>query len=115
MLEAQATSAPVSATLPTTTSFPFTGSFLTVATSDSYRFEVDINTSDQNVVLIPGENFSKTLNVTCSATVATTISYSMAVLTGYTVPTWGTLDTSSGVFIGTAPASANGISYGFQV
>jgi hypothetical protein len=86
-----------------------TRGFVTQWSSSIYEDE-----TDDTMTLPAGTNITEDLNLTCTIGTAT-LSYTISQYDTYVIPSWISLDSSTGVLSGTAPTPASAKEYKFYV
>ena len=105
-------------TIASATTLPMTSpsySTMTVTYSQVSYIEVYYQTSDQSLSLIENNNLIVTPDLTCSPSGVTSIAYSLASYNGATVPSWISINSSSGQLTVTAPYVDSDTEYDFYI
>lgn len=113
--ESPATATPAAITASTASSYTFTAVNIVKDAANSYTDDTYFMTSDQNLTAYTNVAITDQPTVVCSTTGATTYTYTMSSLSGYTQPPWMSLDSSTGNISGTPPESSLGTTYGFTL
>ena len=103
------------ATTQTVGSGSYTNQSYTYTVSSSATSDVLYQTSDQSLSVVENTSSSETPTLTCSSSGSTAITYSLSAYNGGTVPSWVSINSSTGTLTVTAPNVSADTEYDFYV